>query len=308
MTKRIFVAGATGYIGGSVAAHLAKNGYKVTGLTRSDKKSPALKALGIEPVIGDLSDLKLLAEQAKQADVTINCAGSDAAEAVDAILAALEGTNKMFIQNSGSTVVADRGKGERSEKIFDEDSDFNPQPEKQARVDMDRRVCEAAKKGVHSVVICPCLIYGEGLGLEKESQQIPLHVEQAIKSGVARCCGKGENIWSTVHIKDLVDLYLLVVKQPAEPGSFFFAENGEISFREIADGIREALHLTPPVEEWSMEAACKEWTEGRTIFGLASNSRVRAKKARALGWKPVHDSAKEDIKRSCAAMTSAASV
>ncbi len=301
---RIFITGASGYIGGSVAVALAQQGYKVAGLTRGKEKARQLETLGIEAVIGDLDDVTLLAAQARQADVVINAADSDSRSAVESMLPALHQSNKLFIQNSGSSIVSERGCGQRSEKIVDDETmKFDPVPEKKGRVEIDRQVLDASKHGVVSVVICPCLIYGEGLGLAKESQQIPMHIQQAIKSGIARCSGAGENIWSTVHIKDLVALYSLVVKNPPAAGTFLFAENGEITFREIAEQIRKALHLVPEVEEWPIAEAAKEWGEGATVFALASNSRVRAKRARALGWTPKYNCVLDDVSRSCSALT-----
>lgn len=296
---RAFVTGATGYIGGSVAACLLAAGFQVWGLTRSQAGADKLKSLGIEPVIGDVSNSEILSEQARQADVVVNAASSDHRGAVEALLNALYGTNKVFIHTSGSTVVSDKANGEPGDKIFDESTKFTPEPEKQARVDIDNLVLAAGQKGVRSVVICPCLIYGEGLGAHKDSIQIPMLAAQAAKSGIARCVGRGENIWSTVHVADLADLYLLVAMGPPEPGIFLFAENGEITFRQIVQEIKTALQLSR-FEEWAPEAAIAEWGFGGAVFALGSNSRIRGKRSRAIGWQPRHNDPLAYVRAVCA--------
>lgn len=299
MTKKVFVTGATGYIGGSVAEGFLGAGYEVSGLARSKEKAESLGHLGIKPVFGTLSDADVLKQACDEADIIVNAASSDNREAVDTMIPALIGTGKIFIQNSGSTVVSKRGDGSKSEEIIDDDTDFKPVPEKVARVELDKFVTDASGRGVSSYVLCPCLIYGEGLGLAKESAQVPAMVRQAIESGVSRFVGDGANIWSTIHIKDLVNLYVHIAKTVPVPGEFLFVENGEVEFIEIAETIQKALGLKGPAQSWTVEEASKYWGEGMTQFALASNSRVRAQKARYMGWKPEFDCVLDDVKRTC---------
>ncbi len=282
---RIFITGATGYIGGSIAEALAANGYAVSGLARNKEKAEYLQSRNIAPVLGELDDSEILAGAANDADIIINAASSDHRGSVEAILKAIVGTGKTFIQNSGSSIVADDAYGEPGEKVFDEETVFEPLPQKIARVDLDRIVRSAAKDNIRSIVICPTMIYGRGTGLHKSSNQIPSLIEQAKKDGVARYFGQGLNRWSNVHISDLADLYLLAIKQ-AKPGDFFYVENGEENIKNIAEEIGRLLEFGKPAASWGREDAEKEWSKG-AVFSLASNSRVKAVKARSeLGWQP----------------------
>ena len=79
--------------------------------------------------------------------------------------------------------------------------------EETARVAIDRFVVGAAERGVRSAVLCNTLIYGRGLGPHEDSIQIPALLGQAKRSGVPRHVGRGLNVWSTVHIEDVADLY-----------------------------------------------------------------------------------------------------
>ena len=106
---------------------------------------------------------------------------------------------------------------------------------------MNRLVRAAAiEKGIRSVVICPSMIYGKGMGLQPDSDQLPKIIALSKQAGAGVYFGKGLNRYSNVHIDDLVDLYLLALEK-APGGSFFFAENGDASFKEIAEMVSRSL-------------------------------------------------------------------
>jgi nucleoside-diphosphate-sugar epimerase len=280
---RVFVTGASGYIGGTVAARLIARGDSVLGLVRSREKAEAVAGLGIEPLIGTLADPDILAEGARAADAVIHTASSDDPWSAEALLAALEGTGKSFIQTSGSSIVADRAAGEPSDLVFHEDTIFDPLPERLLRVAIDERVLRAAHRGVRSIVLRPGLVYGRGAGVHRDSIQLPKLAALARRDGVVRHVGRGLNRWAHVHIDDLAELFLLALDR-APAGSLFYVESGETAWRDIARAVGRALGLGDRAEPWPIAAAVKEWGAAAwTSFG--SNSRVRADKARAmLGW------------------------
>jgi nucleoside-diphosphate-sugar epimerase len=294
---KVFITGATGYIGGSIAAKLIAQGHQVSGLTRTADGATKLRAMGVEPVVGGLIDGNILQEAARSADTVINAANSDDAQAVEQLLPVLYGSGKTFIQTSGSSVIGDRAMGERSERRFHEDSVFEPLPERAGRVGIDRMVLAAAHRGVRSMVIRPSLIYGIGHGAHRDSVQVPKLIALARKHGVPLHVGRGLNIWSHVHIDDVVDLYLLALER-ATAGSLFYIENGECSMKDIAAAIgRVQGNLAP--EDWPIDAAFAELGAGAyTTYG--SNSRVLATKARGmLDWNPRGPALIEQIERGC---------
>jgi len=107
--------------------------------------------------------------------------------------------------------------------------------------------------------------------------------------------GRGLNVWSTVHVEDVADLYRLALENPEARG-FMFVENSEASFRDMVAAIGRKLGLGEP-QPWPIEDAIREWGPDRATYALGSNSRVRGRRARALGWAPRRASVLDWIKR-----------
>jgi nucleoside-diphosphate-sugar epimerase len=296
---RIFCTGTSGYIGGSIAVALAGAGHEVSGLVRSERSADLVRALGITPVHGTLDDVDVLGTAAVHADAVINSANSDHEPSAQAILQALEGTGRAYIHTSGSSIVGTQSAGERVDAIFDECTPINPSSGRAARVALNESILSFKTKGVRSIIICPSLIYGISQGPAKHSIQVPWLIALAKKGGVAKHYGPGENIWSNVHIDDLVDLYILALAS-APAGAFYFAENGENSMRQICEAINRKLGVKVGTVPMSLDEASREWGEGAAQNTMGSNSRVRAVGARAdLGWHPSRPPLIDEIESGC---------
>jgi nucleoside-diphosphate-sugar epimerase len=300
----IFITGASGFIGGSIAAGLVRAGHRVKGLIRKPEHAAELGRLGIVPVIGSLDDRALLINEAQAADAVINAADSDHRGAVEALIEGLADSGKPLLHTSGSSIVGDASAGERgTAAIFHEDALPEPTADKAARVAIDQLVLNAAQRGIRSAVLCNTLIYGSGAVKGSASVQLPRLVRQAQKSGVVRHVGSGGNIWSNVHIDDVVELYRLALeKTPA--GMFYFVESGEASFHDMSVALADALGLGAP-QAWPLDDAIQEWGYEMASYGLGSNSRVRGTRAREqLGWQPQRNSVldwiRHDMTRSAA--------
>lgn len=296
---QIFLTGATGYIGGSIAARMLADGHAVRGLVRAEARAAQVRDRGIEPVIGALDDTALVESAAREADAVVNAASADHLGAVEAILDGLAGSGKPFVHTSGSSIVGSRAGGEAVDEIYAEDTPLTPSPARAARVALNETIRAAADRGVRTVVVAPSLIYGLGHGLERHSMQVPWLIALARKSGIARHVGSGGNIWSNVHMDDLLDLYALVLER-APAGSFYYAENGENSMREVCEAISRMLGFGGRTQSMSLKDAAEEWGEGPANDTMGSNSRVRAVRARQeLGWDPRAPSLIEEIERGC---------
>lgn len=296
---KIFVTGASGYIGGSVAARMMAAGHRVSGLVRSEERAAEVRERGIAPVIGTLDDAEVLATAAGEADAVINAANADHRGGAEALLSALDGSGKAFLHTSGSSLVGTRAAGALVEATYDEETPVTPSPARVARVALNDDILAAAARGMRTVVIAPSLIYGLGHGLARHSMQVPWLIALAQKHGVARHIGPGENRWANVHIDDLVELYALAL-ETAPAGAFYYAENGENSMREVCEAIGETLGLGRRAEPMTLEEAAAEWGDGPANDTMGSNSRVRARRAREeLGWAPSAPSLLEEIANGC---------
>jgi nucleoside-diphosphate-sugar epimerase len=278
---RIFATGATGYVGSAVSARLLAAGHAVAALARSDAAAARLRAAGIEPVAGDLADADVIERETRRADAVVHAAFEQSRRAVEvdrlvvqAVVRAAEGSGKAFVYTSGTAVVGDTGSS-----AADESTPLDPAGPVAWRAAHEAMVTEAASRGVRGIVFRPSLVYGRGGG------SVRLDVERARRDGVARFVGDGANCWSTVHVDDLADLYVLALRS-ALAGSVWMAEGGEsVSMRELAEAVSRAAGADGRTAGLSTD-------EAKAHFGwaarlLALNLVVSADRARRqLGWEP----------------------
>lgn len=284
---KIFVTGTSGYIGGSVAKVLVDAGHEVRGLVRRRESVATHRQAGVEPVVGGLDDAELLGSIANWADVTVNAASSDHFWAAHALIESLSGTGKTLIHTSGSSIVGDDAAGMyASTVIHADDVPFEMMLNRSPRNEIDRLVRSAGiHRGIRTAVICPTMVYGQGLFEKADSDQIPKLRRKSAETGAGVYIGEGRNIWSNVHIRDLAELYVLAIER-APSASFYFAESGELALREVAGAVSVSLGLGGKTQSWSVDDAVAEMGLWPRI-ALGTNSRVRATNARrALGWVP----------------------
>lgn len=285
---KVFVTGATGYIGGTLAHALMARGHEVVGLARSDERAQALAAQGIEPVVGTLDDAPLLAAQAMRCDAVVSAAHADHRGSVEALLEGLKGSGKVFVHTSGAGIVADCAGGEVREPVYADDTPVHPLPRRVERVRLNDFILQAgAAAGVRASVVAPPMVYGTGTGLHRDSMQIPMMARDAQAHGHARYVGAGTNLWSHVHVEDLAALYRQIVESPL-PGRFYYAECDELSMRTIAQSVHEALGFAGQAQSMTVEDAIAAHGEVMATYSFGSNCRVQARRARdELGWSPV---------------------
>lgn len=303
---KLFITGATGYIGGSVLTKLLQPShqgkYHITALTRSEATVPKFKELGVTPLIGDLDSAEILTKAAIDADVVLHFAHADHVPAAQALIKGLntkDGKRRIYIHTSGTSVLADRAMGAyASEKIFN-DTDIesiHALPITQPHKDVDSFIFEN-NQNYDSIIVAPPTIYGLGTGpFNRHSVQLPGLVKAFLKAGKAGTVGKGLNMWSNVHIDDLANFYVILLEKALEGkasvgyNGWYFCVTGEHVWRDISVKIAEELYKnkaisSPDVVEFTDDES-NTFIGGWAWHAIGGNSRSRSDRALQLGWKP----------------------
>ena len=269
---RIFVTGATGYVGSAVVCELINAGHKVIGLTRSDNGATILKEAGVEVHRGDLDDLDSLRSGAAAADGVIHLAfkhdfsdfaGSLATDlrVIETIGEALEGSGKPFVTTAHANGTAS-----------------------------DNAVIALAKRGVRtSIVSLAPSVHGEG-----DKGFVPSLINIARDKGFSAYIGDGSNRWPAVHRLDAAHLYRLALeKAPAGSQLDGVADEG-VLFRDIASIIGK--HLNLPVVSISREEAEDHFGFLGTLAAL-DIPRSSVQTQELLGWRPMQPTLISDLEQ-----------
>ena len=248
---RVFVTGASGYIGSAVCAAVKKRGHDVVGLARTSEAVQKLLARGVHPVQGTLGEEKVLREMTHDADAVIHCAFELSAvgvaleaRALDVMLGALTSNHEAFIYTSGVWVYGDTGG-----KMVDESAPLNPPPIVAWRPAHEQRVHNARKHELRTVIIRPGLVYGDGGGV------VGGVMTAQAKKGELVIAGDGENHWSMVRVDALGDLYALALER-APAGSYYNGVNGDpVKYGDIARAVSRSVGGDGSVEEITIEKA-----------------------------------------------------
>ena len=201
------------------------------------------------------------------------------------IIAAVAGTAKTFLHTSGISVTADHAEGAGGGIVRDEDTAYQPIPERAARYAIDPAVRGAAASGCRPIVICCPLVYGSPPWPGRESVQLPHLVADARKHGAARYIGAGEARWSHCHVDDIAAAYALALAK-GKAGALYYPETGEQSWGELAarsaacSACRRARSLEEGIAAWGP----------RALVDLLLQARTRGVRIRdELGWTPAFD-------------------
>lgn len=287
---RIFVTGATGFIGSALVQDLIQAGHQVVGLTRSETGAGALKAAGAQPLHGNIEDLDSLRKGAADSDGVIHLAFNhdfsrfqqnceDDRRVIEAIGEVLARSDRPFVVTSGTAIAANiDGKPSTEESPL---ASWNPRGASEAAV---RALTE---RGLNtSVVRLPQVHDTRRQGL------VPYLLAVARQKGVSAYIGEGKNRWPAAHVTSVAELYRLAFEK-AEPGAIYHAVGEEgISMKEIAEAHARGLKI--PAVSIPIEQAQEHfgWLAHFAPHDMPSSSALTQKK---LNWKPSGPSLIEDL-------------
>lgn len=294
---KIFVTGASGWIGSAVVPELIGAGHQVIGLARSDESAKQLEGAGVEVVRGTLDDIQILKDTAAASDGVIHLAfkhdvafiqGDFAAaaladrQAVEAFGEALAGSDKPFVLASG-IIGINPGQVATEQDGLESKEAMNP------RMETAHVALALADKGVRtSIVRLAPTVHGEG-----DNGFMLTIASLAKKNNQAGYINDGANRWPATHRLDAAVLFRLAVeKAPAGSVLHAIAEEG-VAMKDIVAAIGEGLSV--PVVSISADDASKQFGHLAGFAGLDSPASSDATR-KLLGWEPTHATLIEDIK------------
>lgn len=281
---RIFVTGATGYLGSAIAARLARAGHEVSGLTRDLASMATLEKLGIKPVVGDLADAESWVGVLQNCDSVVHAAfdaSTGASEtdhhALEAFrVAALDGRLRRVLYTSGIWVLGPGG-----DAVLDEGATLKPLELVQWRAAHEEIAIDLAAHEVATIILRPGMVYGAQRGV------FGAWFEEAQAHRTITFPGDGSQHWPVVHREDVAEAYALALEDGVGGQRYLLCDESHDTVKHMAEAAAAAAGAS------ASSLPADEVVKRLGLFGKALLNDVKvtsAKARRELGWVPRHTS------------------
>jgi nucleoside-diphosphate-sugar epimerase len=281
---RVFVTGATGYLGSAITARLVRGGHEVHGLTRDLRSARALENAGVKAVVGDLADAESWIGVLQNCDSVVHAAfdaSTGASEqdhhALEAFrVAALDGRVRRVLYTSGIWVL---GPGEGA--VLDESAPLNPLELVQWRAAHEEIAIDLAAHEVDTIILRPGMVYGEQRGV------LGAWFAEAQQKKTVTYAGDGSQHWPMVHREDVAEAYTLALEDGKGGQRYLLGDESQYTVKQLAEAAAAAAGAV------ASGMPANEVVKSMGLFGKALLNDVQITSARArreLGWVPRHTS------------------
>lgn len=286
---KVFLTGASGFIGSRVARRLLDAGHDVLGLALTEQDERITRELGADAIRGGLEDEDALRTGLRDADAVVQLGASGPrmveldGSSIELYVRELTGSGRRLVYTSGTGVCGDTGDRVADESwplLFDHPGGW--------RARHEQRVIEAAADGLDAIAIRPAWVGGHGGGPAVG------FVASARAHGAALYVGDGTKRWSTVHVDDLADLYVRALASAPAGAVYIGASDEAVSFRELAEAGSRAAGCDGATRGLPLDEAMRllgPLAGMQTISAVASGAKARAE----LGWSPSGPPLLEDL-------------
>ncbi|NOT43135.1 MAG: NAD(P)H-binding protein [Acidobacteria bacterium] len=289
---RIFLTGATGYVGAPVMHAFLRGGHEVVALVRSADKADRIARHGVQPIVGELARPDLFKDAAAGCDCLVHTAFESSRQGAEVDLQAVHtfleiGARRAslaptsFIYTSGVWVLGD------TPAPADEGARLSPTPLVAWRPAVESRVV-AGLGALRTVVVRPGIVYGSARGIVGD-------LLRDAGNGLVRVVGSGQNHWPCVYERDLADLYVRLAVHADAAGIFHATDEADERVDDIVEALARHMKSQPDVRHMPIEEARAKM--GPYADALALDQRVRSPRARALGWAPTLSSISRNVPR-----------
>jgi nucleoside-diphosphate-sugar epimerase len=288
---RVFVTGASGFVGSAIVKELLQAGHTVLGMVRSESAADALVKAGAESYFGNLDDLESIKKGAAQCDAVIHTAFNhdfsrymasceEDRQVILALGSVLAGSNRPLVITSGVGIL--RKDGQFTENDAHPGADISP------RAASEEAAHAVAQQGVSSYIVrLPATVHAKG-----DHGFVPMVIGMAKEKGQSVYIGEGNNRWPAVHRLDAAVVYRLIIeKQPQQKVYHAVAEEG-ISFKQIATAIGKGLTLPTVSKDGADAEAHFGWFKHFAGMDCSASS---AQSRKTLGWEPKHPTLFDDL-------------
>jgi len=281
---RIFLTGATGYVGSSILEASLRAGHHLTALVRDPEKAEHVTLRGGRAIVGELGKPAAYVAAAEESDVIVHAASDRSKQSVDVDRRAIEtllgaagkridaGRAATFIYTSGVWVLGD------TNGPATEEAPIKPTPLVAWRPAHEALVQSLSRSGqIRTAIVRPGIVYGGARGIISD-------LLKNAKNGLLRVVGDGRNHWPCVYDRDLADLYVRIAAHPEASGIFHANDEADERVSDIVEAIARHFMVQPDIRHVPIEEARNKM--GQYADALALDQVVRSPRARALGWHP----------------------